>query len=1417
MDKDITFTDSLQQEKLMQNVIKRRPRNRQMLPEEPIKLSRPKPLQPAPPPASWIMAVPTIGMAMMTGLITYSTTNKMPLTILPMFAMGFMTLGIQMWVARGQRKKVEADNERSTQNFNKKIEELEKDLQKSAQIQVRILQQERPSVAELVARVRKRSSLLWERQPDHDDFLDVRIGKGTQPLSRPIQQWLDPDDDDPRLENANNKIQSLISVDGIPITANLNKLGTIGVRGQRQNDSLYLAYTILLNVAVLQSPDEVQIYVISHRAEAIEQWGWTRWLPHTQALHGDTGTPHLSFSPSTDESVLLPLAEELRRRLDKVRQSRRSTIAGPHLVIVVDQAQALQGHPVVNMVLEQKPDEMEQRLAASILFVDSYPPQVNGMIEVRDKQVSFRETWMPSASQVRYEGEAELTPAKTAEEIARNMAPLRTLESFAASGAGLPNSVRLVEILNARRVDDIGLAQFYETRYDRRKVMSFPIGINVDGKLQYVTLRETGQKGNGQHAILAGGTGKGKSITLQSVVLSLALTHSPRYLNFILADFKGGASELKKLEKLPHVVGFVTDLKPSYVERFRLALEGEILRRKSIFDQTQDKFGQQITGIYDYNDLCLQKGLPYLPHLVLVIDEFHKARELNENFQKTMDNGIAAQGRALGMHLLLSTQKAEDFGSVLPNIEVKMSMGMNRPEDSKAIFKRDEAYTLLKRPGQAYLQALRNEMEVFEMFQVARSDTDYVADEEEVISTKDSFVVARVGKDGRRQIIFEQDKKDKEAEAQKAATKKAVPTEAEKMVEHILQYSMEKQYPQMQPVCLDPLPLPEAMLLGNLLQRARKFRYWQGEAWSLHDNNADQRLCVPLGMIDVPEQQLQIDYQLDLNEGDGNLLLIGPQGVGKSVLLRTLLLGLMLTHTPEDLHIYILARGPELTVFENFPHCGSVIRSTTETERLGRSLNFLLSEIQARREMLTKERVDNMAQLRKKRPDLGAPAIIVVVEDIGRIREEYEDKQSDLLKLTAEARSADIHIVVVNNSMQGIHARLLDNFGNRIALRLKTMAEYADVLNKRAEVVDELPGRGYVVYENVPREFQVAAPALVPISSVNAEDVTEAIRQLGQQMNEQWNGLRPLPIHSLPDFIELQELWQTIPCVPITYANLRTAPMGQDYDTLQSVCMDLLLMEPVTLTIGPKGSGKTEWVMTFCLAAAQKHSPDEIEIVLVCLDPQSPLRALRELPHVHYIGRKESLRFVDEFKLAARSRHDEQTKRQEERPQEITTHVLMNPDIEKHTVVIVVGWSQVIKTDSAFNTHLKGFWDNDLCRVVLVDQTANFSQVFQDYTIKNEIQRYGSHILFASDEPTFNLLGSNLRVSNSMKRTHGDKIGKGRAFFSYNNEVKVVQFASLQGGVGDPKTYYDRAKEMIGYICGQYEPTVVVSDEQPQV
>ena len=96
-------------------------------------------------------------------------------------------------------------------------------------------------------------------------------------------------------------------------------------------------------------------------------------------------------------------------------------------------------------------------------------------------------------------------------------------------------------------------------------------------------LKESAQGGSGPHGLCIGATGSGKSELLRTLVLGLAATHPPEALNFVLVDFKGGATFLG-LAAMPHVSAVITNLADelSLVDRMADALAGEIMRRQEI-------------------------------------------------------------------------------------------------------------------------------------------------------------------------------------------------------------------------------------------------------------------------------------------------------------------------------------------------------------------------------------------------------------------------------------------------------------------------------------------------------------------------------------------------------------------------------------------------------------------------------------------------------------------------------------------------------------------------------------------------------------------------------------------------------------------------------------------------------------------
>ena len=157
----------------------------------------------------------------------------------------------------------------------------------------------------------------------------------------------------------------------------------------------------------------------------------------------------------------------------------------------------------------------------------------------------------------------------------------------------------------------------------------------------------------GPHVLIAGTTGSGKSALLETLVLALAERSSPTDLQIALFDFKGGAG-LGGCMSLPHVGGVVTDLDGRGARRALAALGVELTRRKAEL---------AARGLSSFALWESAGGAP--PRLLVVIDEFQEIGATHRDFMPQLTR-LAAQGRALGMHLVLATQRPS--GAVTPDI-----------------------------------------------------------------------------------------------------------------------------------------------------------------------------------------------------------------------------------------------------------------------------------------------------------------------------------------------------------------------------------------------------------------------------------------------------------------------------------------------------------------------------------------------------------------------------------------------------------------------------------------------------------------------------------------------------------------------------------------------------------------------------
>ncbi|MFD4993404.1 FtsK/SpoIIIE domain-containing protein [Cellulosimicrobium cellulans] len=177
---------------------------------------------------------------------------------------------------------------------------------------------------------------------------------------------------------------------------------------------------------------------------------------------------------------------------------------------------------------------------------------------------------------------------------------------------------------------------------------------------------------DGPHVLVAGTTGAGKSELLQTLVTGLALGRSPAELSIALIDFKGGAS-FGACGLLPHVVGTVTDLDPGLAGRALAGLRSELRRRERVL---------AAVGATSVDELPRGR----LPRLVVVVDEF---RALVDDLPDLLPGllRVAAQGRSLGVHLVLATQRPAGAVSadVRANITLRLALRVVDAADSRDV------------------------------------------------------------------------------------------------------------------------------------------------------------------------------------------------------------------------------------------------------------------------------------------------------------------------------------------------------------------------------------------------------------------------------------------------------------------------------------------------------------------------------------------------------------------------------------------------------------------------------------------------------------------------------------------------------------------------------------------------------------
>ncbi len=722
---------------------------------------------------------------------------------------------------------------------------------------------------------------LWERGPTDADFGHVRVGLGAQRLARRLvaPQTGPPDAIEPVTALALRRfLVAHMVVPDLPIAVALRESATVWLEpGDGDAGAVRaLARAVVAQYVVWHSPADARLLVVAE-PWALPEWDWVKWLPHNAHPRHSDGAGPLRMITS-DAAVA-------RRWWPAEPASRAPGQREPHLLVVADGIvdgldpwAAVAGVTVVRLGAAAGP-----RSAPSVVRLRVAVDRLERVVDPAEPPVLVG---VPDA----------MEPAQAAA-LARRLARYRPTgtgptNDRVLSAPGLPGLLGLRP--GAAGIDALRL-RWSSDEEDRLRV---PLGVDERGVPVVLDLKEAAQGGTGPHGLCIGATGSGKSELLRTLVLGLAATHAPEALNFVLVDFKGGATFLG-LAAMPHVSAVITNLADelTLVDRMADALAGEIMRRQEVLRSTGN-----LASVTEYT--AARRGrpeLPPLPALVVVVDEFSELLAQRPEMIDLMVM-IGRLGRSLGLHLLLASQRLDEgrLRGLESHLSYRIALKTNSASESRAVLGVPDAHQLPPTPGSAFLATGTDELVRFRGAYVSGPGSASVADGLGIAARAYPFVIGAVP-------LPERPPADPDADT---------PTVLEAVISALAGRGAPAHRVWLPPLSVPP-PLDE--VLGPLRLVPGRGLAAAGPSPGLG------HLRVVVGLVDRPLLQRRDPLVVDLTGAAGHLAVVGGPRAGKSSALATVVLALALGHTPTELGVHVLDfGGGALRPLAGLPHVGTV-------------------------------------------------------------------------------------------------------------------------------------------------------------------------------------------------------------------------------------------------------------------------------------------------------------------------------------------------------------------------------------------------------------------------------------------------------------------------------------------------------------
>ena len=1037
-------------------------------------------------------------------------------------------------------------------------------------------------------------SRLWSREGGTYDLFAFRYGSGTQPLGLIFERPpIDPmtEMDVVCLSAMDRFINVHDHTDNVGKFLFLGDYSHIEVAGE--GEAVYDEMrAIMMHLACFIDPSKLKIAVLCS-ADRLGDWEWVKWMPQARS-----STVRDAVGPgrmiSTDPAELAEMIGTDIAMRGAFRFGEEIPMY-PHLLLVCDGAEFPASSPfgsasgVKGVTIMSRAREWTPMTSHTTLRLLIHPNSDRRGADVVDVVT------MDSMPEQAF---ADRLSAVQAEAVARRMTPFATQQNLeeADTPVGRSDESRQKDLMELIGIGDI--RDFDPEKQWRRREgperLAAPFGVTPEGQPVVLDIKESSEKGMGPHGLLIGATGSGKSEVLRTLVLALALTHSPEQLNLVLVDFKGGAT-FAGMSDLPHVSAMISNLESelSLVDRMQDALQGEMVRRQEMLRQAGN-YANVTT--YEADRIADKHEYPPLPALFIVLDEFTEMLMAKPEFGEVFIM-IGRLGRSLSVHLLLASQKM-DLGKARgleSHLSYRVALKTFTENDSREVLGIPDAAKLPPLPGSGFLKAGGDGLVRFRASYVAAPPPARTLASISEASTAGApsapieilpFTVAPV-------ITREDTLGDKEEVDQNQEIVLAGDEVWADMSEMDIAVAKMKGkgYPAHQ-VWLPPLEVPDTFAtlmpdLGPDPELGFVSRAWRDSG----------TLRVPLGTVDLPLEQRRETLVLDLSGAGGNFALVGGPQTGKSTALRTIVQALSLTYTPQEVHFYVMDfGGGTFAGFAGAPHVAGIATRDTEEVRT-RMLAEVAAIMDDRERYFRQNGIDSMDTYRRGRLegryDDGYGDVFLVIDGWGALRSEFDSLDRQVATMMSRGLSLGVHLIVSAARWMDFRSEAQDLFGSRLELHTANPKESIVHREGAARIPKGRPGRGI---DMAGHEMMIGLPRAD--AEQDPTTVSQGVAYTVDKIREHLVAGEGPKLRLLPEQITIDSILEQLPEQQILPRGGGDMILGVEESRLGPLVFNTRTESHLYL-FGDSRTGKSTFLRSIMKEITRLYTPGEARIITI--------------------------------------------------------------------------------------------------------------------------------------------------------------------------------------------------------------------------